>query len=69
MPHVYVIVSGIYLLTYLSSLGPRGLLRPERHLRQIIFVPHEQQIGRNLHKDLSLDEKTMPHAYVIVSRI
>ena len=33
------------------------------------FVPHEQQIGRHLHKDLSLDEKTMPHVYVIVSRI
>ena len=39
------------------------------HLRQIIFVPHEQQIGRHLHKDLSLDEKTMPHVYVIVGHI
>ena len=39
-------------------------------LRQIIFLPHEQQIGRHLHKDLSFDEKTMPHVYVyIVSRI
>ena len=33
------------------------------------FVPHEQQIGRHLHKDLSLDEKTMPRVYVIVSQI
>ena len=33
-----------------------------------MIVPHEQQIGRHLHKDLSLDEKTMPHVYVIVSR-
>ena len=39
------------------------------HLRQIIFVPHEKQIGRHLHKDSSLDEKTMPRVYVIVSRI
>ena len=36
---------------------------------QIIFVTHEQKIGRLLHKDSSLDEKTMPHVYVIVSRI
>ena len=34
-----------------------------------MFVPHEKQIGRHLHKDLSVDEKTMPHVYVIVSRI
>ena len=34
-----------------------------------MIVPHEQQIGRHLHKDLTLDEKTMPHVYVIVSRI
>ena len=33
------------------------------------FVPHEQQIGPHLHKDLSLDEKTMPQVYVIVSHI
>ena len=33
------------------------------------FVPHEQQIRRHLHKDLYLDEKTMPHVYDIVSRI
>ena len=39
------------------------------HLRQIIFVPHEQQIRRHLYKDLHLDEKTMRHVYVIVSRI
>ena len=45
------------------------MLRRLPHLRQIIFVPHEQQIGRHLHKDLSLDEKTMLHVYVIVSRI
>ena len=36
------------------------------YLRQIIFVPHEQQISRHLHKDLFLDEKTMPHVYVII---
>ena len=29
----------------------------------------KQQIGRHLHKDSSLDEKTMPRVYVIVSRI
>ena len=33
------------------------------------FVPHEQQIGRHLLKDLSLDEITIPHVYVIVSHI
>ena len=49
----------------------------EKHLKlsgarewyEIVFVPHEQQIGRHLHKDLFLDEKAMPHVYVIVSRI
>ena len=39
------------------------------HLRQIIFVPHEQQSRRHLHKDLALNERTMPHVHVIVSRI
>ena len=38
-------------------------------MRKQCIIPHEQQIGRHLHKDLSLDEKTMPHVYVIVSRI
>ena len=32
------------------------------------FVPHEQQIGCHLYKDLSLDEKPMPFVYVIFSR-
>ena len=36
---------------------------------RLFFVPHEQQIGRHLHKDLSLDAKIMPHVYVIVSHI
>ena len=59
MPHVYVIVSRIF-----DSYSRSYIL-----MRKQCIIPHEQQIGRHLHKDLSLDEKTMPHVYVIVSRI
>ena len=53
----------------LLSESPNSIFGTSFFLRQIIFVPHKQQIGRHLHKDLSLDEKTMTHVYVIVSRI
>ena len=59
MPHVYVIVSHIF-----DSYTRSYIL-----MRKQCIIPHEQQIGRHLHKDLSLDEKTIPHVYVIVSRI
>ena len=59
MPHVYVIVSRIF-----DSYTRSYIL-----MRKQCIIPHEQQIGRHLHKDLSLDEKTRTHVYVIVSRI
>ena len=72
MPHVYVIISRIYG-SYTRSYF---LMRKQCIMFMLLlaastadFVPHEQQNGRHLHKDLSLDEKRMPHVYVIVSRI
>ena len=72
MPHVYVIVSRIY-----SSYTRSYNLRRKQCLLFMLllaastaayFVPHEQQIGCHLYKDLSLDEKPMPFVYVIFSR-
>ena len=34
-----------------------------------LFLCLEQQIGCHSHKDLSQDEKTMPHVYLTVSHI
>ena len=37
--------------------------------RLFLYLMNSTEIGRHLHKDLSLEEKTMPHVYVIVSCI
>ena len=37
--------------------------------RLFLYLMNSTEIGRPLHKDLSLEEKTMPHIYVIVSCI
>ena len=37
--------------------------------RLFLYLMNSTEIGHHLHKDLSLEEKTMPHVYVIVSCI
>ena len=37
--------------------------------RLFLYLMNSTEIGRHLHKDLSLEEKTMPYVYVIVSCI
>ena len=73
MPYVYLIVSRIY-----GSYTRSYIFMTKQCIMFMLllaastadyFLPHEQQNGRHLHKDLSLDEKRMPQVYVIVSRI